>query len=189
MTTPYIAMVLVACCVVTASSCGTSQGFQPIADPTRRIELPGLSVLPPQGGSWFVLPVSPQESFPPTSLVRFSKRLQGAPTAGLWGAHMVFGGVMVMLDLGERRFSTPTEFLDWFTGDRQIRPGEAATQRQRYVEFEATLDESLKATCVRYRRLTEVAAVQGFPGSVAMNSTYGLNCLHPYWPQYVVDLT
>lgn len=151
--------------------------------------LPGLSILPP-GRDWSVLPLSPQENIPPASLIRFSRKLEGAPTAGRWRSRMVFG-VVVVLALGELTFNTPTEFLEFFAGkgDGKIRSGQMATQRQRYVEFEAALDDSLKATCVKYHRLTEVAATQGFPDSVAMNSTYGFYCLHPHWPQYAVDLT
>ncbi len=120
-----------------------------------------------------------------TAVIRISKKLPGASTIGAWDGRLVFGGLMV-LDLKDQEFATPADLLESFKGERA---GDSDESGQRYVEFEAALDESLPSACVRYRHLTEVGPVEGFSGSPAYNATHGLYCLHPKWPRYAIDVT
>ena len=188
MRSPRGVRLAIACCVLAATACGGSESPGRAADSTGRIELPGLSILPPQKGDWFVQPYAHREGYPLTAVIRISKKLPGASTIGAWDGRLVFGGLMV-LDLKDQKFATPTEFLESFKGERAGDSDESGAQGQRYVEFEAALDESLPSTCVRYRHLTEVGPVEGFSGSPAFNSTHGLYCLHPNWPRYAIDVT
>jgi hypothetical protein len=166
------------------------QDLQPVHDPHRRIEIPGVSVLPPQGEKWFLFPVSAQEGNPPDSMIRFVQRIQSRPPRKPDEARSVLAGV-VAYDSGKDKSRTPAEFLEEFTGrDPQSQIGQMMTSRQRLVAFEAALDGSLGATCVKYRRVTEITGqFPMFPGLVAMSSTRGLNCLHPQWPRYQIDIT
>ena len=102
---------------------------------------------------------------------------------------MVLAGVD-MADSGNATSPTPAEFLQAFTGgDVKKMVGEMITERQRLIGFEAALDDSLGATCVRYSQLTEITGqFPAFTDLVAITSTRGLYCSHPHWPQYHVDL-
>ena len=170
-----------------------SQDMQPIPDRSRRIEIPGVSVLPPQGEDWFLFPVSPQEGIPKNALIRFVKRLPDAPPWRSEDARQVFAAVSV-LNSGKVKSPKPVEFLEDFKGeffkDGKIRTGEMITSRQRLTGFDAALDDSLGAICVRYSRLTEVTGqFRAFPDLVGISSTRGLFCSHPHWPQFHIDVT
>ncbi len=184
-----IAMVIFFCVAIVPAFTVGGQDLQPLADRSRRIEIPGLSVSPPQGDDWFLFPLSPQESTPGNSLIRFVHRLQNVAPVRPEDARQVFAGVLVT-DSGEAQSRTPAEFLQAFRGDFSSSIGEMITRRQRLTGFDAVLDDSPGATCVRYSRLTEIAGqFPAFPDLVAISSTRGLYCSHPYWPQYHIDLT
>lgn len=174
-------------CIIAAGCEAAGPGLQPISDPTRRVEVPGLSVLPPPGDNWFLFPVSPHERIPGSALIMFAKKLRDAPAARPEDERLVYAGVFG-LDLGERRFDTPPEFLEHFKGEFEGRTGEMITGRQRLIGFEATLDDSLGATCVRYSRLTEVTGLARFPDALFILATRGFTCLHPHWPRYAVNV-
>lgn len=169
------------------------QDLQPISDRSRRLEIPGVSVLPPQTGSWFVRPLSRQEGLPAGSLIRLIRNPQNAPPTRAEDSRMVLAGVNVQ-DSGETRSRTPTEFLESFKAeffkDGKLRTGEMITGRQRLIDFAAALDTSFQATCVRYSRLTEITGqFSAFPDLIAVTLTRGLYCSHPRWPQYDIDVT
>lgn len=169
--------------IAVASTAG--QDLQAITDGAQRVEIPGLSILPPPGGNWFLFPVSPQEQVPRESLIRFVKRSADVGP-GLPDDPRVVSASAIVIDLGGRQFATPAEFLEHQRKD--MRAGDMVTQRQRLIEFEATLDNSVGATCVRARQLTEIVGVGTFRGATAMNLTHRLYCLHPQWPQYAIDV-
>ena len=184
-----VAMLMFFCVGVVSGFALGGQDFQPISDRSRRIEIPGLSVNPPQGEDWFLFPVSPQEASPADAMIRFVRRLQEAPPARPEDARAVHAAVIVM-DSGEMSPPTPSEFLQAFTEGEPKRVGQMITRRQRLIEFPAALDNSLGATCIRYSRVTEITGqFPLFPDLVAISSTRGLFCSHPHWPQYNIDLT
>jgi len=166
------------------------QDLQPVNDRNRRLEIPGVSVLPPRDGKWFIFPVSRQEGTPADSMVRFVQRIQSRPPRKPDEARSVLAGVVVY-DSGKENPGTPAEYLEEFTGgDPHSQIGQMMTSRQRLVGFEAALDGSLGATCVKYQRVTEITGqFPMFPGLVAISSTRGLNCSHPQWPRYQIDIT
>ena len=169
------------------------QDFQPILDRTRRIEIPGVTVLPPQSDNWFLFAVSAKEAVPATALIRLVQRLQDAQPVKPQDARLVLANVIVQ-DSGEARAPAPAEFLEGFkrefVQDGKIRLGEMITPRQRLMGFDAALDDSLGATCVRYNRVTEITGqFPAFPSLVAISSTRGLFCSHPHWPQYNINVT
>lgn len=165
---------------------GCGPHLRPISDATQRVEIPGVSVLPPQGGNWFLLPVSPREGIPTDALIRFGKKLWDAPPTRSEDERLVYVGLFSM-DLEERRFTTRAEFLEHFKGGWP-HTGEMITGRQRLVGLEATLDDSLGATCVRYSRLTELTGTPRFPHALFTLATRGLFCLHAHWPQYAINV-
>jgi len=178
--------------VGTPSRIGAAQDLRPLADRTRAIELPGLSVLPPSGEDWFLLPVTPQERVfgkpvSPEGLVRFVRRLPVAVREQ--DARQVVAAVLVKF--GPDRAWTPREFLEAFTGpDPKADIGRFVAHRQRLLNFDARLDDAFGATCVRYSRLTEIhGQFPAFPELVADSSTEGLYCYHPFWPHWVIDVT
>ncbi len=193
-----IAMLITFClavmgCISVPGFALVGQDLQPISDRSRRIEIQGMSVLPPQGEDWFLFPVSPQEGIPENTLIRFVKRLPDAPPWRSEDARQVFAAVSV-LNSGKVKSPTPVEFLEDFKGeffkDGKIRTGEMITSRQRLTGFDAALDDSLGAICVRYSRLTEVTGqFRELPDLVAISSTRGLICSHPHWPQFLIDVT
>ncbi len=184
-----IAMIIFFCVAVVPAFAVRGQDLQSIADRSQRIEIPGVSVSAPQGDDWFLFPVSPRERTPGNSLIRFVHRRQDVPLARPEDARQVFAGVLVT-DSGEAKARTPAEFLQAFSGDFKSSVGEMITGRQRLTGFDAVLDDSLEATCVRYSRLTEITGqFPEFPDLVAIGSTRGLYCAHPHWPQYHIDLT
>ena len=145
-----------------------------------------MSVLPPRGESWVLLPVAPQEGVPAGALIRFAKRLRDAPPSRPEDERLVYVGVFSM-DLGERRFTTGAEFLEQFKAGWPL-AGEMVTGHQRLVRFEAMLDDSRGATCARYRRLTELTGTPRFPRELFRLGTRGLFCVHARWPQYAVNM-
>lgn len=61
-----IASLICFCAVVFLELALAGQDLQPMSDRSQRIEIPGVSVLPPQGESWFLFP----EDIPEGSVLR-----------------------------------------------------------------------------------------------------------------------
>jgi len=104
------------------------------------------------------------------------------------------GNILVVYDLRDPRmqapapFETSTAFLDWLKRGAEKGTGGMVTGRQRLIEQDATLDVSFGATCARYRRVTELSGFGRFQESVFILTTRGWFCLHPHWPQYMIDV-
>ena len=83
-------------------------------------------------------------------------------------------------------FDTVTAFLHWLR-QWEKHTGEMLTGRQRLIEFDATPNDSLGAKCAQYLRVTELSGWGRFQDSVFILTTRGWFCLHPHWPQYLID--
>lgn len=175
--------------VVAAGCTAAAPGLRAIADPTQRVEVSGLSILPPQGDNWFRASGPPQqEDVPGITLVGFVKKLWDAPPSRAEEARLVYARVNAYELGGGERFDTPAQLLEYVKRDSERRTGEMVTRRQRLLGLEAVLDDSLGATCVRYSRLAELRGWGPFPESVFILATRGLYCLHPDWPRYMIDV-
>jgi hypothetical protein len=178
--------------LIAAASAATAPALTPVRDPTQRLDLPGLSILPPKGQNWFIAPLPPKSDNPAVPLVGFVKRLGEKPPTRAADARLVSARVTVY-DLRDSRmqapaaFETSTAFLDWLKQGAEKSTGGMVTGRQRLIEHEATLDDSFGTTCARYRRVTELSGWGQFQESVFMLTTRGWFCLHPHWPQYMID--
>jgi hypothetical protein len=176
-----IAVVLFAAATL---GCATA-GLTPIADPSRRVDAPGVSLLPPRGAHWILLPAARGEGLPPdATLIRFAKRLPRDRVRGGW---LAYTGVFAV-DLGEDTIRDPDAFLEHFKDEFRGGEGARLTERQRLVSFEATRDDSLKATCARYARVTEFRDPAEFGEAVLRVATRGMFCRHPHWPRYAINV-
>lgn len=192
-TIPEIAGLLFALSLVAAGCATTAPALTPIRDPTQRLDLPGVSVLPPKGANWFLTYVPPKPDVPLVSLVTFVKKPREEPPTRPADARVIYARVTAadLQDPGMQAppaFETPAAFLDWLKQSAEKRVGEMVTGRQRLIEHDATLDDSLGATCARYRRVTELPGLGSFRESVFILATRGLFCLHPHWPRYLMDI-
>ncbi|MBI2535085.1 MAG: hypothetical protein HYW03_23135 [Deltaproteobacteria bacterium] len=157
-----ISALLLALGLITTASAATAPALTPVRDPTQRLDLPGVSILPPKGENWFIAPLPPKSDNPAVPLVGFVKRLGEKPPTRAADARMVSARVTVY-DLRDPRmqapaaFETATAFLDWLKQGAEKATGGMVTGRQRLIEHDATLDESFGATCARYRRVTELS--------------------------------
>jgi hypothetical protein len=100
---------------------------------------------------------------------------------------LTYTGVFAV-DLGEDRIRDAAQFLEHFKDEFRGGEGAVLTRRQRLVSFEANPDDSLKATCARYARLTEFKDPAEFGDAVLLVATRGLFCWHPRWPRYAIDV-
>jgi hypothetical protein len=167
-----------------ALGCATA-GPGRLADPSRRVDAPGVSVLPPRGGDWVFLPASQGEGIPPeATLIRFAKRLPPHRVRSGW---LTYTGVFAV-DLGEGKIRDTDAFLRHFKEEFRGGEGAALTHRQRLVSFEAHRDDSLKATCARYTRVTEFRDPVEFRDAILLVATRGLFCWHPDWPRYAINV-
>lgn len=186
-----ISMVLITLGLITAASAGTDADLTPIHDPTQRLELPGLSVLPPKGENWFIRSL-PALGNPAVALVGFVKKLGERPPTGATDARLISARVIVY-DLRDpimqapAAFESATALADWLKQEAEKLPRGMLTDRQRLIQQDATPDNSFGATCAQYRRVTELSGWGQFQGSVFILNTRGWFCLHPHWPQYMID--
>jgi len=171
--------------LVAAATLGcATPGLTPIADPSRRVEVPGVSVLPPRGSDWVLLPVSGEGVPPGATLIRFAKRLPRSRVQAGW---LTYTGVFAV-DLGEDKVRDADTFLQHFTEEFRGGEGTMLTHRQRLVSFAAHRDDSLKATCARYARLTEFTDPVEFGDATLLVATRGMYCWHPHWPRYAINV-
>ena len=178
--------------LIAAASAATVPALAPIHDPTQRLDLPGLSILPPKGENWFITPLPPKADNPAVPLVAFTKRLREEPPTRPADARVVYARVTAY-DLRDPRmqapdaFETVTAFLHWLR-QWEKHTGEMITGRQRLIGFDATPNDSFGAKCAQYRRVTELSGLGQFQKSVFILTTRGWFCLHPHWPQYMIDV-
>ncbi len=149
-----------------------------VVEPARRLELHGLSVLPPSGENWFIAPkVSGVPGVPTVNLAAFAKKPPAeAPD------RVVYARVNAW-DLGPWRLDSQDAFLRFVREDL-----ERGTPRQRVLALEVSPANSPAPTCARYRRTAELRGAPGFPDASFVLATVGVWCLHPHWPKYGIDL-
>lgn len=187
------AILLISACAIAAACAAAGPALTPISHPLRRIEVPGLSVLPPQGDHWFLTSVPAKKDVPATPLVTFVKKLLAEPPTRPADVHLVYTRVTAY-DLGDPRFQapatfeSPSAFVHWLREHFEKHAGHQVTGRQRLIGSDTTPDDSLGTACGRYRRLTELSGWARFPAAVFMLATRGLYCLHPEWPRYMIDV-
>lgn len=165
-----------------------SPGPSPVGDPAQRLDFPGVSILPPRGGNWFITPPVPSGPGATHTVVAFGKKLREGPPATPEEAHTIRATVVVS-DLREARFEDSTAFLGFLereSGERMV--GRMVNKRHRLLASELSLDSSPGSTCVKYEQTFEDTGVPRFPGSIFILATRGFRCLHPHWPKYMVDV-
>ena len=187
-----ISAIIFALGLTAAANTATTSALTPIRDPMQRLELPGLSVLPPKGDNWFITPLPPKSDNPAVPLMGFVKRLAEKPPTRAADARLIAARVIVY-ELRNPRMQAPavfesaTAFVDWLKQGAERLSGGMLTGRQRLIQQDATPDNSFGATCAQYRRVTELRGWGNFQDSVFILTTRGWFCLHPHWPNYMID--
>lgn len=153
---------------------GSALGQEPtlVADPTKRLEFQGFSVIPPGGKGWFL---EEQRSLPEQSAetVRFFKVVGSM--------HSVYAMAMLV-------HPTATSTLEMLRSFIQ----KEATRDPRFkpLKAETSLDTCLGHGCVRFDLLLEDHAPVDFPGVVLMMTRRGFVVPHPgaagfyVWAEY-----
>jgi hypothetical protein len=168
--------VVVAVVGAAVAGCVLSAPLTPIQDPTKRLEFPGFSILPPRGPEWML---GGESALPGAErgivyrAVFFRTPGDAGPTGG--GAPRILALVMVR-DLGAVRFRSPAEFVD-----SMKTLGARARQRYKLLSSGSSLVSRPDATCATYGYEAE--------DSGALVSVQGLRCLHPEWPSYAIELS
>jgi len=150
--------------VLTLVASSLAQNLTPVADPNKRVEFHGFSVLPPSGKNWFVVdPPTLPKGYTSAETVQFTK-VPGK-------MHSVY--VMAMLvnpaapqTLEDLRF----QVLEDSKGEPRFKP----------VKTEAYLAKCFGYDCVRFDLLFQDHAPADFPGTVLMLSRRGFIVPHPY---------
>lgn len=163
--------------------------MQPISDHSQRLEIPGISILPPRSINWFVIPESENGSVFADRQIKFFQKLAGLRPDDPNDARLVVASVFIR-DTGQPTTPTPDELLRDFIGDDPTRyVGRMITPRQRLVSLDAALDNTFPATCLRYTQVTEISGqFPQFPDLIGISLKRGLVCAHPQWPQFHVNV-
>ena len=165
---PWLAAVMAGVAVA-----GYAPALVAVKDPTPRVEIDGVSVLPPAGQTWYVGPRGPRH-------VVFMRRPPDSPhtvgavalvdTIEMGGP--VLGPIRTTQDLNavtERRLQSGGRFT---TIDARVRP-----------------DTTLGAECVRVDAVQEERDNPRAPGVVRVLVTHSLDGLHPRSPGDVVSVS
>ncbi len=158
---------VLALCVATSSLAQVRRPV-PVRNPDIPIQLPGLTVLPPKGESWFFVDRSP-------SAVMFGKP-PPSPT------HTVFA-LAAITALKERL--DPANFI------AQVRSrlaGETGSERYENTSFETAADAQWPEHCVTYRLDTIDKGSAQAPGARLRMVGVGRMCLHPGTLMHIVDM-
>ena len=169
-----------------AASSRTWPGSQPvrITDPTRRIQFRGFSVLPPTGPGWFAMPPVPADPAPIYLVARFAKVVDHADTPDV---HTTEAEVHIW-DVGWRLFAGADDFLQFEKEQAERLADSYVDGRHRVLAKSTMLDTILGAQCVKYEFGVE-NIVPDAPGKSVTLEVRGYRCLHPRWPQYLIDVS
>jgi hypothetical protein len=141
----------------------------PITDPGPVYILDGYQVLPPPGKNWFELQRDRQQAL-------FGKKID-SPTHS-FVATATSGPI-------NEKFQTREQFQDYVKKMRTVEPDAA---RYRAIEFEATMDETFGAWCIRYRfKRADRDAVLSRNRTLLLED-FGVTCLHPEKKDLLVDV-
>jgi hypothetical protein len=155
---------------------------RPVENPSRRMDFPGFSILPPQGVGWRIVPPLGRGPAGGGTAVAFVKPLRDAPPQRPEDSHVI-AATVVIDEIGERAFDTPGAYLR-FIEDRMERVLRA---HFRVLAARYRLEPGPAPLCARYDTLVEDTAVPRFPGEAFLLAARGIRCVHPRWPRYVVD--
>jgi hypothetical protein len=153
---PMKVLTIILCLLVT--SCIT---VAPIVSPYSRIDIYGVSSLPPQNGQWSVIVAS-------------GTQMSLAKSGGIDNESLVVQVSTFQLP----EFEKDEDFLTYV---QQGRASEPDTGRFRVIENEESLSILDDATCVKYHSVSEDNAAQIKGGNVAsmLLENMGYNCQHP----------
>ena len=151
---------------------GCAPALVAVKDPAQRVELNGVSVLPPAGQAWHVGPRS-------TRHVVFLRKPPESPhTIGAVALvdQIVIGGLVRapirnaqdLKELTERRFQSSGRFT--------------------MIESSIRIDTGMGAECVRSDTVQEERDNPRSPGVVLVMVIHTLDCLHPQTPGHVVSV-
>jgi len=174
-------MASIAACVTTSK-----RKPQPmlITDSTERIPFSGFSVLPPNGPGWWLMPLPPAGTGPIYLVLAFAKEVRQAGSAGFHHA----SAEIHIWDMGWRKFADAHDFLQFEKDDSERRIRSYADPYHRVLATSTELDATLGAQCVKYEFSVENAGSDA-PGKSTTFEIRGYRCLHPRWPQYLIDVS
>jgi hypothetical protein len=145
-----------------------SQNPTPIADPTRRLEFQGLSVLPPSGKDWFL--VEPKSLPNPSAETATFFKVVGR-------MYSVYGKAMLV---------APAATLTLENLRSLVLEEARRDPRFKQLKTETSLDKCFGYDCVRFDLLYEDHAPADFPGYVLMITRRGFVVPHPGAPGFYV---
>lgn len=157
------------------AGCVLSSSLVPIEDPTKRLQFPGFSILPPRGPQWMMGSASmlPDDEKGVVYRAVFFRTPASSDRAAGGGAPKIWALARV---LGDVRFRSPGEFVE-----SMKTLGARTRQRHRVLASRASLVPRADATCAAYDYEVEDAGV--------VIAVRGVRCLHPQWPSYAIDLS
>jgi hypothetical protein len=144
-----------------------------VTNPTQRVEMDGVSVLPPAGQTWYVGPRDSRH-------ILFIRRPPDSPhtiRAMALVDKIEIGGAV----LGPIRHAQDLQEVT----ERRLQSG------GRFVTIESNVrpDTSRGAECVRVDAVQEERDNPRFPGVVLVLVSHALDCVHPRSPGYVVSVS
>ncbi len=156
--------------------CAGGPQLIPVTDPTQRLEVADLSILPPQGEHWFMAPSALRKQQGHDVIVSFMKL--ATPPSKTHTVFAVVRGGRVPFSAGSR-----AELL------QKLAQGYSEqTNRNRPVSVTIAPDKTLAPDCVRYDVTVEDRGVPGYPGSIYILDQHGFVCLHPDLPDAAIDI-
>ncbi len=156
--------------------CAGGSQFIPVIDSTQRLELEGLSILPPQGEHWFLASPELRKQQGPGMMVLLRK-LTTPPSKTHTVVAFVRGG-RVSSAAGSRA-ELLQELAQGYSGQ---------TDRNRPVSVNISPDRTLAPDCMRYDVTAEDRGVPGYQGAVYIMDMHGFICLHPDLPDVAIDI-
>lgn len=151
----------------------------PVTDLTKPIEFQGFSILPPNGENWFI---SGQNKYK----VLFVKRLDSQSSATNTKAYGLEAQVRTFFV--SPQLKTHKEILEHIDAEKKknVNAGE------RLLTFNSSsMNGSLGSDCLKYDWKLEdrgVPVIGRAAIEVFIREEHGFTCLHPNYPQYVVEL-
>lgn len=152
---------------------GCAPALVAVKDPTQRVEIGGVSVLPPTGQTWYI-------GRPGSRQVVFGRRPPEPPHSVVATAlvdKIEIGGAV----LGPIRNAQDLQEVT----ERRLQSG------GRFVTIESSVrqDTAIGPECVRVDSVQEERNNPRFPGAVMVLVSHAVDCLHPRSPGYVVSVS
>ncbi len=145
-----------------------------------RIQLPGFSILPPQGENWKEGPRLPEPnpgSYDLQIRIRFIKELPQNPT---FGPHTAFAevGTYFLPRLHQRPSSTAVrEFMQFRL--KLAMALNKASESTRVISQHGQLDHSIGYTCAKYAAVMKQRGVEEFSEMMFVIDYHGYECINP----------